>query len=306
MTFCFSASAQFKQDAFSQTYADPNDTTAVDSAAVMFSVKNFYRGIHHKEPVKIGTVFAGSTVYIGGYQIHNRQTWKLPIIYGGLAATAGSGLYYRNKFTTSLDNYHSALDNGSVTLPEIDRQSQHISNYLFAGAAAIYWATLADGVTNFDKETYPHPGKATLYSILCPGLGQIYNHEFWKLPIYWGGLIGSYHYYSTFKTNYEKYRTIYNDANNPDIKYDGPISGQTALYYRNIYRRYRDYSILAMAAFYLLQVIDANVFAYMQDFEMTDDLSMSVTPTLITPNTALAWSPSSHNSAVGISLGFRF
>lgn len=304
--FVFSgiASAQFKEEAFTQTYADPNDTTMVDSTAAMFSFKNYFRGIAHKEPVKIGTVLAGSTVFVGGGQIHNKQYWKLPIIYGGLGATVGAGVYYRNQFSSSLKDYKAAFELDPNTTATIDRKSQHISTYLFAGATAIWWGSLMDGMINFDKEKYPQPGKATVYSLLLPGLGQIYNKEYWKLPVYLGGIIGSVHYYSTNRTNYLKYKRIYNEAATPGSGYTGNIPAETAKYYRDVYRRYRDYSLLAIVGFYLLQAIDANVFAYMGDFEMDDNLAVSVGPTVIAPDNAYAMSP--NQTGVGLRLGIKF
>ena len=63
----------------------------------------------------------------------------------------------------------------------------------------------------------------------------------------------------------------------------------------------RDYSILAVAVSYLLQVIDANVFAYMQDFEVNDEISMKVSPSVI-PMGDYALTP----PAVGMSIGLKF
>ena len=104
---------------------------------------------------------------------------------------------------------------------------------------------------------------------------------------------------------YKRFKRIHNEATTPDSGYDASISEQTALYYRNLYRRYRDYSILAVAGFYLLQVIDANVFSYMQDFEVNDDISLQVRPTLITPETHYAFSGGG-STALGLSLGLNF
>ena len=100
-----------------------------------------------------------------------------------------------------------------------------------------------------------------------------------------------------------KYRKIYLDATADNSTYTGPFSAETALYYRDIFRRYRDYSVLAIAGFYLLQVIDANVFAYMQDFEVNEDISMQIRPAIITPEFQFA---SRNVNAVGISLGINF
>ena len=182
----------------------------------------------------------------------------------------------------------------------------HTDNpYYYAGAAAIYWAALMDGVVNYDKSTYPQPGKATLYSILLPGLGQVYNGELWKIPIYWGGILGSYHYYSVNNKNYRRYKRIYNEATSTSTEYDGPISSETALYYRDVFRRYRDYSIVCIAGFYLLQAIDANVFAYMHDFDVSKDLTLEIEPTVTTSADSYAFGPLNPGS-VGLTIGLRF
>jgi len=303
--FSVCANAQFKEQAFTQNYNEPNDTTAADTADVMFSFKQFFRGIAHKQTIKIGTMFAGSTIFVGSEQIYNKQYWKLPLVYGGLGATVGLGIHYHNMYNDSKRAYDADYAiNGTKTTLSIDNDSKKMSQYLFAGAAAIYWATLMDGVINYDKGIYPQPGKATLYSVLLPGLGQVYNHEYWKIPIYWGGLIGSYHYYSVNNKNYRRYKRIYNEATS-NTSYSGPVSSETALYYRNVFRRYRDYSIVCIAGFYLLQAIDANVFAYMHDFDVGNDLTLEIEPTLTPPGNAFAFSPNASGS-VGFSIELRF
>lgn len=296
------ASAQFKEKAFSQNYDDQNDTTKRDTSQVMFSFKEFFGGVKHQREARIGVLFAGSTIFPGCQQIYNDQKWKLPVIYGGIGASVGLGITYRHKWKNTGD-----------------RDYQHLSNWFFAGAGLVYWGMLLDGVANYNKGTYPQAGKATLYSILVPGMGQAYNHEYWKIPIYYGLMIGSFHYLKTNAKNYKRYKNIYKLASDPESGYDGNISAESAKYYRDVYRRYRDYSVLALAASYLLQVIDANVFSYMQDFELTDDLAMKVSPTIITDQPAYAlnaYSSEFHNpglhyssgsaNGVGLKVGFRF
>ena len=140
---------------------------------------------------------------------------------------------------------------------------------------------------------------------IAPTGKRSYNGEFWKIPIYIGGMGVAYYFYDTNNVNYERYRRIYKEATNKEIDYNGPIPAETALYYRNLYRRMRDYSILAMSLVYLLQVIDANVFSYMHDFEIVDDLAtLSVTPTVITPLSSFALNPAP--PAIGFSMGLRF
>ena len=304
LAFAPGARAQFKSEAFSNGFGG-DDVAPTDSAEALFSLKEYFAGLRHKQELKIGTLAGGSAVFIGGQQIYHRQYWKLPIIYGGLGATVGGGFYYRQQYKNSLKAYEEAFAVNPETTLTVDDKAHRMSNLLFAGGALLYWGTMMDGVITFPTDNPHHPGKATLYSILCPGLGQAYNGEYWKIPIYLGGIIGAVHFLDVNQTNYKRFKRIHNEATTPDSGYDANISGQTALYYRDLYRRYRDYSILAVAGFYLLQVIDANVFSYMQDFEVSDDLSMQVRPTLITPDTqfALSGGPS---TAVGLSLGLRF
>ncbi len=271
-------SAQFKSEAFQQSYNDDKNTIK-DSTDVMFSFKEYFAGLQHKQELKIGTMFAGSMLCIGGEQIYNRQYWKLPIVYTSVLGPLGAGIY-------------------------LNTQGKHdAAKYCFIGAGIAYWGTLMDGVISYKSPTYPLPGRATLYSLLLPGLGQAYNGEFWKIPIYLGGLGAAYYFYDTNNINYQRYRRIYKEATNTEVAYTGPITAEQALYYRDVFRRYRDYSVLAIALVYLLQVIDANVFSYMHDFEIVDDMAMSVKPTVILPDTQLAFNPS---PAFGLSVGFKF
>ena len=272
--------AQFKSEAFSQSYND-DESSPADSTDTMFSFKEFFGGVAHKNPLKIGTMVAGSALFVGTGQIYNRDYWKLPIVYAGLAGGIGGGFYFRSQ------------------------GNKKASTACFAAAGVTYWAMLMDEIVSYGPADFPHAGKATLYSLLVPGLGQIYNGEAWKLPIYWGGIMGGINFYSLNRTNYQRFRRIYKAATGDNASsYDGPVSAETALYYRNLYRRYRDYSVLAIAGFYLLQVIDANVFAYMHDFNIGDDITMSLDPAVLTPDNCYAFSPG--NTAFGLSLGFRF
>ena len=279
---CIDVSAQFKEEAFSQQYNDDKGS-ASDSTDVLFSFKEYFGGLRHDNEIRIGTMTAGSVVILGGSQIYNRQAWKLPIVYGAIGGSLAAGIYLNAKGHTNA------------------------AKYCFIGTGIAYWATLMDGVLNFKPSVYPHPGKATLFSILVPGLGQIYNREYWKLPIYLGAMAFAVHYCFDCNTNYQRFRSIYIQATDSAGTYTGPITSEQALYYRNVYRRYRDYSILAIAVLYLLQVIDANVFSYMHNFEVDDDIALKVAPALIVPENQFASiNPVSQQAAVGLRLGVSF
>ena len=294
--FAVEGHAQFKEEAFQQTYNAKGDSTSVaDTADKLFSFKDWGRGIAHKQEIDIGTMFAGSLFAPGTAQIYNKDYWKLPIVYGGIGALAGTGGYYLHRYNKT----------GNTT-------DKTTATWLFAGAGLVYWGSLLDGVINFESDRDPLPGRSTLYSALLPGLGQIYNGELFKVPIYWGGLLVSTHLLMNYDTNYKRFKRIHNEATStdPEISSNVPINAETAKWYRDVYRRYRDYSILATVLVYLLQVIDANVFAYMHDFEVTDDITMNVEPALISPYNEYAMHtiPTTNpmNNAVGMRLGFRF
>ena len=161
---------QFKKDAFSQNYNDTTRKEKTDSTQ-LFSFRQYFGSLAHKRPGQIQNLFMGSTVFVGGSQIYNRQYWKLPVVYGGIGAGVGMGIHFNNKYKNTGESKYKT-----------------ISTLSFVGAGLVWWGSLLDGTMNFQSDKHPDPGKATVYSILFPGMGQIYNGEYWKIPIYWGAI----------------------------------------------------------------------------------------------------------------------
>ena len=276
---------QFKRDAFTQTYADTTEKAKTDTSQ-LFSFKEYFGGLGHKRTSSLKNLTIGSAVLVGGTQIYNKQYWKLPIIYGGIGAGIYGGIHFNQLYQKTGEDRYKLYRTLSI-----------------AGAGLFYWGSLMDGVVCYDNGgKKPDSAKSTLYSLLLPGLGQLYNGEFWKVPIYWGLMAGSLHFVVDNNTQYLRWKNSYNKAtsDDPDVE-KPPQSAENCKYYRDAYRRMRDYSILAVAVSYLLQVIDANVFAYMQDFEVNDEISMKVSPSVI-PMGDYALTP----PAVGMSIGLKF
>lgn len=141
------------------------------------------------------------------------------------------------------------------------------------------------------KDTIPkhNPRIATRRSALIPGWGQAYNKEYWKIPIVYGILsiptvLYFYNdgYYRKTKFAYEaRFREQNGDSSlvpliDSELKNLGTASLQS---YRNAFRQSRDYSILWFLLAWGLQVADATVFAHLNQFDVSNDLSMGLTPT---------------------------
>ena len=294
MLHAIGANAQFKDEAFRQNYNDTTYKTQADTTEKLFSFKELFRGLGHKQEIKIGTMFAGSVMFPGSGQIYNRDYWKLPIVYGGIGACVGSAAYYNVKYNQSV-----AAGN------PIERYK---TNYiwLYAGAGLVYWGSIMDAAAFYPSNGKPNPGRAAIYSALLPGLGQAYNGEYWKIPVYYTGLLAAGYFVYTNNLNYVRFKRIYNEATNVEVPYNGPITSDQAKYYKDSYRRLRDYSIVALGLVYILQIIDANVFAVMYDFEVTDDISIRMEPTVIGTDSNIAMKTSPVTEAVGMKIGVKF
>ena len=148
----------------------------------------------------------------------------------------------------------------------------------------------------------PDPLKAVWLGIIVPGLGQIYNRSYWKLPIVYGGFMGCGFAIAWNNERYDSYKQAYRDivmdagnlSSDPTKSYNavlpegytiarlGGESGYTAILKdrQNTYRRYRDISIVVAIAVYALSIIDAYVDAQLFDFDISDDLTLNIEPQL--------------------------
>lgn len=123
------------------------------------------------------------------------------------------------------------------------------------------------------------PNKATLFAAILPGLGQIYNKKYWKLPLVYGGFIGFGYGVNFYQTGYKKYKNELFDI----LETGEPVSasGFDEASLRRIvdkYRRERDFFIILSAGMYLLQMIDAHVDAHLKEFDLNPNLQVSIQP----------------------------
>lgn len=143
----------------------------------------------------------------------------------------------------------------------------------------------------------PDPKRAVWMSALFPGLGQVYNRRYWKLPIIVGGYLGLAYATSWNNTMLTDYTNAYRDImdNDPSTKsymdffpptvkeedLDKTWLTRVLQSRKNYFRRNRDLCIICMIGVYLLAMVDAYVDASLSHFDISPDLSMDVAPSII-------------------------
>ena len=155
------------------------------------------------------------------------------------------------------------------------------------------------------------PAKATLRSAIIPGWGQAYNRQYWKIPVVYAALgitAGTFVYNNKwYQRTKEAYDIVINERTDEYDQIDPKLQGlinnpQSLQYYRNDFRRNRDYSVLYFLIAWGLNVVDATVFGHLKDFDVSDDLSMRINPTFdVTTKSpglglALSFKTSSHRT----------
>jgi len=233
--------------------------------------KNLWHGLTGRDSLGISRVWFASLLAPGYAQIYNRDYWKLPVLYGGIGGLLYAG--YRSNM-----NY---LDTGD----EIHERNR---NLCYIGVGLLYWGSLLDGVASYKTPKRYLPQRATIYSVLLPGLGQFNNEHYWKIPIVYLGIAFGVYIIDYNNAQYQRFREAYNiktsepDGNPPSENIlVARYSSETLKYYRDAYRRDRDYGWLYLGIFYALNAIDANVFSHLKEFDISDNLSMQLRPAII-------------------------
>jgi hypothetical protein len=162
-----------------------------------------------------------------------------------------------------------------------------------------------DSIEKKRKQSYH---RATLYSAILPGAGQVYNKKYWKVPIVYASLgIPAYLFFYN-KSWYQKCQyaltVTINGSTGDSLAAVAPEllpfvkAGDTndLITYRDSYRKNQDYSALFFLLFYALNIVDATVDAHLKDFNVNSDLSFKVKPMLIPGPSPVA----------GITLAFDF
>lgn len=171
-----------------------------------------------------------------------------------------------------------------------------------------------------DWQTWrPNPQRALWLAMVLPGAGQIYNRKFWKLPLFYGGMMGCLYAMNWNNMMYKDYSQAYLDIMDDDpttesynkfLHLGKQIDSSNEERYKKLfksrkdrYRRWRDLSFFCLIGVYALSVIDAYVDAELSEFDISKDLSLKVEPAIINGKQS---NNIFDSSALGLQCSLRF
>ena len=159
-------------------------------------------------------------------------------------------------------------------------QYHFILLFLFFGLTSVFAQQKPQiiAVDTLKSETIDplRPAKAAFYSAIFPGLGQIYNKKYWKLPLVYGAIGTSAYFYFDSQKNYNIYRDEYKNrlaGNTSDSEYLSRLSESQLITAQKQFQRNRDLSALFVVGFYILNIIDANIDAALSQFNVSEKLA---------------------------------
>ena len=146
---------------------------------------------------------------------------------------------------------------------------------------SIQVAVMQDNMKKVPWNTDPlSPAKAAFYSAVVPGLGQIYNKSYWKVPLVYAAIGTPIYFYIRNSKEYDRYLTAYKRRQQGYTDDEFYLDGQPLLSTDGLrrgiqfYRRNKELSILIGIGMYALNVIEANVDAHLKQFNVDERLSL--------------------------------
>lgn len=229
-------------------------------------------------------------------QIYNKQYWKLGVLYPIVGASVGMFVYENKQYKPFKKQYDQYLiDHGYMRTPELDAIQTELIKHntrqqIYAGVAiATYLYFIGDAAINYTTNEVSRVKKATTLSTIFPGAGQVFNKSYWRVPIVLGGLASTIYTIDWNNRGYQRFKTAYalrvdydkNPEKYPQGAADEFRGAYSATFLKNLkdsYRRNRDLCIILTAGVYLLNILDAHVDAHLQDYDISDDLTMNLEP----------------------------
>jgi hypothetical protein len=260
-----------------------------------------------------------SAILPGFGQIYNKQYWKLPILYSTLGTSIGMWVHQQNKYKPLKEQFELMTDQGLKRTEEMNAlQREMIKHntlkqaFMFTTLAS-YIYFIGDAAVCYATNDVSAVSRATTLSTICPGAGQLYNKSNWRVPIVIGGFATTIYCVDWNNRGYQRfkkaYRLRFDYDEHPELypngsqdEFNGRYASSFLKNLRNSYRRNRDLCIILTAGIYILQIVDAHVDAHLRDYDISDDLSVEVTPMI-----NYAYQPGLGTTAtMGMNLSFKF
>ncbi|MDR2891359.1 MAG: DUF5683 domain-containing protein [Alistipes sp.] len=277
-----------------------------------------------RDSIKLSPMVAISMALPGFSQFYNEDYWKIPVVYGTMAAGIGLWAWQNNKYKPYKKLYDYYVDRPvkdtepgygryKSTMTELQGNMMRHNTYrsiAMGAAVASYVYSLVDGTLNYSGAV-DHVKKATTLATVCPGAGQVYNKNYWKLPVVMGGAATLIYCIDWNNRGYQRYLRAYN-ARTDDS--DETVVDEALVYMtdsqlanqKNSFRRNRDLCIILTGLFYIIQMVDAHATAHMQTYDISDDLARTNVTFEPAMDNFYSHGMGQNVSTFGFSLGVRF
>ena len=154
-----------------------------------------------------------------------------------------------------------------------------------------------------DKTSILAPSKAAFYSAVLPGLGQVYNKKYWKVPLVYAAIGTGVYFYVDNNNLYNEFRTAYKNrkAGRPDIyngNFEKPyLSDDALIRAQNVLKKNKDLSLFVTIGLYILNIVEANVDAHLPDKKLDTNISFRPASSII---------PQTGQQVYGATISFNF
>lgn len=144
------------------------------------------------------------------------------------------------------------------------------------------------------------PAKAAFYSAVLPGLGQLHNKHYWKIPVIYTGMGAGMYYYSSQNKEYNRYRDAFKRrlaGFTDDEFYAEGTTDATLIEAQRFHKKNKDLAILITAFVYILNIVEANVSAHLAQFNVNENLTF---------NTNFYQDEFTYKPKLGVTLNYQF
>ena len=280
MIFLLNCKKVFAQNDISESKIDNIPTVNVADSSIVDNTKKKKKGLSSAQKAVRWSLLPGAG------QIYNKQHWKAPIFAGSIIGFSILAANRRGSYTSLKSEYDDLSLDPEINFDRLqvvraDRdKAQRQCRLAVGGAVAAYSFNLLDAYANalIIKDKSEHsPLKAAYYAAMLPGMGQVYNRKYWKIPIVYGGFAVGAGFMRWNLLRRNLYRDEYLARN--QVGYGTPstalgaFSDANLLQLKDAYNKDFTLSTILTGVWYLLNVLDATIDAHLYDFDISDDLT---------------------------------